>query len=121
MQISYIGRATNCRSVDLSLRSQPIQPNIVKEQCTSGTNVINPNTQLCDTLQAGAKRCKLDIPLIPFCFRYVTRIAVIDHLGAVDRHLQVPGVALSAVEVQHQCRSAGLRPILPNSKRAFGL
>ncbi len=83
MQISYISRATNCRSLGLSLRSQPIQPNVVNVQCTSGTIAVNPNNQLRDTLQAHTKRCKVDIPLLPFCLRYVARITVIDHLGAV--------------------------------------
>ena len=34
--------------------SQPIQPNVVKVQCTTGTNAVNPNSQLRDILQVRA-------------------------------------------------------------------
>ena len=79
------------------------------------------NTKLCKILQVHAKQCKVDIPLVPPCLRYVSRITVIDHLGAVDLHIQLPGVARTALEVQHQCLNAGFGLILRNSKGAFAL
>ncbi|MBA7558118.1 hypothetical protein ES705_50908 [subsurface metagenome] len=69
-----------------------LEPEVVKVQCTTGAIAGNPNGQCRDSLQVRAKRCKVckvDLPLHPF---YVGHIAGIVQPGAVDLHVQLPGV-----------------------------
>jgi hypothetical protein len=52
VQISYISRATNCRSTGLSLRSLPIQPNVINPHlgCAAGCGGATFGAQAEDDL-----------------------------------------------------------------------